>query len=267
MMALLLSSEFDKDEDFDEAEAVNEAFQNLKTSGTEPSNPLKTILGNLASALNDNEISKFNISINHLWECAKRGFNRKSFSPTYKMSVKFTDDIGNSEGAVELGGPKRELLTLLLHYLQNSSKFIGDNSNKFMTSNTQRVNDSDYCLAGRIISVYLVHGGPAPPKFFSPFLFDGLYEDPRNILVKVDDVPDRNTRSILMELKNIKHVESANNFIDKNETLFTLAGFNCFVATEKEIEEIANQVAHWYVLSRCNIAISRSKMDLKLLVY
>ena len=264
--ALLLSSEFDIDENFDAAEAVNDACQNLQTSGTEPSSsiPVKTILGNLASALNDKEISKFNISRNHLWECAKRGFNRKSFSPTYKMLVKFTDDIGNSEGAVDLGRPKRELLTLLLHYLQNSSMFIGDDSNKFMTSNTQRVNDSDYFLAGRIIAVSLVHGGPAP-KFYSPILFDALYKDPRNILVKVDDVPDRNTQSILMELKSIRHVESANNFIEKTETLFTLAGTNCFVANEKEIEEIANQVAHRYVLSRCNIAISQFKEGLETL--
>ena len=151
---------------------------------------MKTILENLASALNDKEISKFNISRNHLWECAKRAFNTKSFSPTYKMPVKFTDDIGNSEEAVDLGGPNRELLTLLLHYLQNSSLFIGNDNNTFMTSNTQMVNDSDYFLAGRIIAVSLVHGGPAP-KFFSSILFDALYKDPRNILVKVDNVPDR----------------------------------------------------------------------------
>ena len=68
-----------------------------------------------------------------------------------------------------------------------------------------------------------------------------------------------------MELKSITYVESANNFIDKNETLFTLAGTNCFVANEKEIEEIANQVAHWYVLSRCNIAISQFKEGLETL--
>ena len=86
--------------------------------------------------------------------------------------------------------------------------------------------------------------------------------------MKVDGVPDRNTQSILMELKSIKHIDFANDFIEKNETLFTLAGTNCFVANEKEIEEIANQVAHWCVLSRCNIAISQFKEGLlKLLVY
>ena len=83
--------------------------------------------------------------------------------------------------------------------------------------------------------------------------------------MKVEDVPDRNTRSILMELKSIKHLMSANSFIDKNETLFPLAGTNCFVGKEKEIEEIGNWVAHWYVLSRCNIAISQFKEGLETL--
>ena len=85
--ALLLSSEFDTNKDFDEAEVVNDTCQNLQTSDTEPSIsiPVKTILENLASALKDKEILKLSISRNHLWECAKRGFNRKTFSPTYKI--------------------------------------------------------------------------------------------------------------------------------------------------------------------------------------
>lgn len=47
------------------------------------------------------------------------------FSPTNKMSVKFTDDYGQSEGAVDLGGPRRELLTLVMQYLKRSRMFTG----------------------------------------------------------------------------------------------------------------------------------------------
>lgn len=39
------------------------------------------------------------------------------------MSVKFTDDHGQSEEAVDLGGPRRELLTLVMLELQQSSLF------------------------------------------------------------------------------------------------------------------------------------------------
>ena len=55
----------------------------------------------LASKINSDKISKFNISRSNLWEGALRGLKRKSFSPDNKVSVKFTDDSGTSEGAVD----------------------------------------------------------------------------------------------------------------------------------------------------------------------
>jgi len=37
------------------------------------------------------------------------------------MSVKFTDDIGVSEGAVDEGGPRREFLQLLMDFMASDS--------------------------------------------------------------------------------------------------------------------------------------------------
>ena len=70
------------------------------------------IVGELAKMVNVSMLSKFNISHNFLWEGAKRALSRKSFSPENKISVKFTDDAGVSERAVDLGGPMREFFTL-----------------------------------------------------------------------------------------------------------------------------------------------------------
>ena len=36
------------------------------------------------------------------------------------------DDVGQSEGAIDAGGPRREFLSLLVEHLQNSPLFIGD---------------------------------------------------------------------------------------------------------------------------------------------
>ena len=44
------------------------------------------------------------------------------------MSVKFTDDYGQSEGAVDQGGPKREMLTLVMLELQNSRMFANSSN-------------------------------------------------------------------------------------------------------------------------------------------
>ena len=44
------------------------------------------------------------------------------------MSVKFTGDYGQSEGAVDQRGPKREMLTLVMLELQNSRMFANSSN-------------------------------------------------------------------------------------------------------------------------------------------
>jgi len=62
---------------------------------------------------------------------------RKSFRPTAVVDVKFTDDSGLSEGAVDEGGPRRELFQLLMDYLCHSSPvFIGHSHNKHISMMT-----------------------------------------------------------------------------------------------------------------------------------
>ncbi|RXM29743.1 Ras association domain-containing protein 6 [Acipenser ruthenus] len=55
------------------------------------------LFSNLAEAANDKEISIFNINRSTVWEGALRGFQRNAYSPTKRISVKFTDDVGRSE--------------------------------------------------------------------------------------------------------------------------------------------------------------------------
>lgn len=86
---------------------------------------LTEILATLKSKINEENSSKFNISRNDVLDGARRAVQRKSFQPTYRMSVKFTDDIGVAEGAVDAGGPKRELLRLLVPQIQKLPIFEG----------------------------------------------------------------------------------------------------------------------------------------------
>lgn len=91
-----------------EGENVPVAVDDPQVFQTKTSWSLQAILEQLALEINEDKISKFNISRSHLWEGDLRGLRRKSFSPDNKVSVKFTDDSGTSEGAIDLGGPKRE---------------------------------------------------------------------------------------------------------------------------------------------------------------
>ena len=90
--------------------------------------PLPDILKKPSNVIKLDVISKFNISCSHVWEGTTRALTRKSFSPQNKISVKFCDDVGNSEGAVDLGGPKREFFTLVLDWLMNSHLFCGSDT-------------------------------------------------------------------------------------------------------------------------------------------
>ena len=80
-----------------EDEKVLLAVEDPQVLQTKTSSSLQEILEQLASKINSDKISKFNISRSNLWEGALRGLKRKSFSPDNKVSVKFTDDSGTSE--------------------------------------------------------------------------------------------------------------------------------------------------------------------------
>ena len=118
---------------------------------------LQEILEQLALKINDDKISKFNISRSHLWEGALRGLRRKTFSPDNRVSVKFTDESGTSEGAVDLGGPKRVFFTLVLEWIVNSQLFCGPEESKFLSCNANYLGN-----AGEFIAMSIVHGGPGP---------------------------------------------------------------------------------------------------------
>lgn len=85
----------------------------------------KEILSELASVIDRSSVSRFNINRNNILDGAFRGFRRKSFHPSKCITVKFADDDGTFEEAVDLGGPRREFFRLLLHALEQSPVFKG----------------------------------------------------------------------------------------------------------------------------------------------
>lgn len=100
-------------------EGVDDA-QNQPSLAIAEEKDIEKIVTDLAKEIDETRISKFNISRTFLWEGTRRALSRKSFSSANKVSVKFTDDNGISEGAVDLGGPMREFFTLILDHLHTS---------------------------------------------------------------------------------------------------------------------------------------------------
>ena len=63
--------------------------------------------------------------------------SRSRFDPLRPLSVKFADELGSSEGAVDLGGPTKEFLRLAVQEAFPTNVFMGTASNKVIALNQE----------------------------------------------------------------------------------------------------------------------------------
>ena len=86
----------------------------------------------------DAEKNIINIRRKHCLKDALTKLAKPSFIPRRKLSVKFADDMGKSEGAVDLGGPTHEFLRLAIgEMFETSGMFGGEDKNKVVLPNSQ----------------------------------------------------------------------------------------------------------------------------------
>lgn len=94
------------------------------------------IIANLALAIDPTNISRFNISRADVWDGAVRGFQRSTFSESNDIFVRFTDDAGSLEEGLDMGGPRREFLTILMNHLKNRPTFDGPPERRYLVYNS-----------------------------------------------------------------------------------------------------------------------------------
>lgn len=84
----------------------------------------------------DERRSLVNVRRSQLWVDSCRFLQRKRFNPLHAISVRFADDQGTSEGAVDTGGPRREFLRLLVKACNDHSGiFCGPENNRVIFIN------------------------------------------------------------------------------------------------------------------------------------
>ena len=270
MYATLLFDEVNSDVlDNDLSEEIVETnVDDTINDSSEESITLQEILTNLAKSTSYDQVSIFNISRNHIWDGTKRALNRKSFSPEKKLSVKFMDDIGQSEGAVDLGGPAREFFTLITEWLVNSRLFFGETTAKFLSLNAICLDEREYFMAGEIFAMSLVHGGPGA-NCLSSTCYDALVNETGtlNLISALDDVTDFELRTSLGKLLQAPGVDDARQIIDdeKLDTVFDMAGTFQVIRSKADVDKIVQRTINWYVLGRCQPAYSSFKEGLKAL--
>lgn len=96
-------------------QAILASLQSERTSSCLVS--AKDILEELSAKVNQQKKCKFNINRSTVLDGAIRGFKRATYDPCHTISVRFSDDMGVPEEAVDLGGPRREFLRLLIEAL------------------------------------------------------------------------------------------------------------------------------------------------------
>ena len=87
---------------------------------------MSEILQELQIKINTDEACYINVRRSAIWSDTCRQLMRKRFSTLHRVSVKFADNEGKSEGAIDVGGPKREFFRLLVKAVnEDSGIFIG----------------------------------------------------------------------------------------------------------------------------------------------
>ena len=98
----------------------------IRHRDSNPGQDLEEILQDIRTARVNNEGRTIdNVRRGYIWGDSCRCLQRKRFSPRAIISVCFADDFGNSEGAVDIGGPRREFPRLLVKAANEHSGILG----------------------------------------------------------------------------------------------------------------------------------------------
>ncbi|KAL3966236.1 G2/M phase-specific E3 ubiquitin-protein ligase [Sarotherodon galilaeus] len=218
------------------------------------------IIANLALELDHKKVSRFNISRSAVWDGAVRGFRRSTYSDNYDMFIKFNDDAGSFEEGLDTGGPRREFLTLLMGSLRNRPIFDGPPESRYLVYNSRAARQDEYFLAGKMIAVSIVHGGPAP-HFLSKNLVNHITGN-QSFSATVEDVQDEEITKILHQVLKAESEESLHNLILQNSTIFQTAG--CLRNVKPfEKQAFVEEYLRWYILERNQSVIQRFKDGLE----
>ncbi len=105
-----------------------------------------------------------------------------------------------AEPAIDVGGPKRELLRLLMNaIISNNSLFEGHMESRFLRHNIIELKKKTYFYIGQVLALSLVHGGPTPSFFAKPvaqYIINGLDKVEANIY----DIQDSDLREKLTKV-------------------------------------------------------------------
>ncbi|XP_023814808.1 G2/M phase-specific E3 ubiquitin-protein ligase-like isoform X3 [Oryzias latipes] len=226
---------------------------------------ISEITANLALEIDHRAVSRFNICRSDIWNGAVRGFKRATFSEKKDILVKFSDNEGTLEEGIDTGGPKREFLSLLMKELKKRPIFDGPMESRYLVYNSTAILEDEYYLAGKMIAVSIVHGGPGP-YFLSKNLISYI-SGQDSFKSSVGEITDEEIGKVLKEIQNAPSVQILQDLILQNSAMLQTAG--CFrrVGSCEEKTRLVEEYLKWYIIHRNSTAIERFKAGLETLQF
>ncbi|KAL6459663.1 hypothetical protein MHYP_G00314220 [Metynnis hypsauchen] len=116
--------------------------------------------------------------------------------------------------------------------------------------------EDEYFLAGMMLAVSIVHGGPAP-HFLSKNLVNHIIGN-SSFSATVEDVKDEEIGKVLQQILEAESEEPLQNLILQNSTMFQTAG--CLKGVKTcEKQAFVEEYLQWYIIDRNHSAIERFK--------
>lgn len=223
-------------------EATNELYQPKNESYTErnEANSLNDVLIAIKNKIIPEKSNIFNIYRNEIFKCCVRGMNRKKFSPYYSIDVKFSDIDGISEGAIDNGGPLREMFRLLIDYLHECDLFEGPKYEKNLSLNSNCINRNDYFEAGRIIALSIMHCGIGP-RFFSKTLLACILNETNSITPTVQEIHDERVKEEIKKIINSKTLNELQAEL-MDSSYLSIAGISSYVQDFEQKNQIVKGI-------------------------
>ncbi|XP_051988737.1 G2/M phase-specific E3 ubiquitin-protein ligase-like [Xyrauchen texanus] len=133
--------------------------------------------------------------------------------------------------------------------------FDGPANRRFLTFNSAAAREDEYFLAGQMIAVSIVHGGPGP-RFLSDMLYNHL-TGRTDINGTVEDITDETMKAALLEISSAASLDELHMLMDKYASLLQTAGCFDYPQSVEGKENIVKDFIQWYIIYRNQYSVQR----------
>ncbi|MED6255751.1 hypothetical protein ATANTOWER_014489 [Ataeniobius toweri] len=120
--------------------------------------------------------------------------------------------------------------------------------------------EDEYSLAGKMIAMSIVHGGPGP-NFLSRDLVSYI-SGQSSFHSSVADVTDEEIGKVLQEIQKASSLQTLRDLMVQHSTMLQTAGCFKHVKSLEEKHSIVKEYLRWYIIDRNHSAIERFKNGL-----